>query len=264
MCYTTLLKITTNRSQNTRMEYDTMKAEQQSLVTRTLRAAVKIGDDYYTIEETVALPPSASDEQISQAVETGLRIYEVQRAALETQLRDLREQHLLHPQPVQIREPDAPASEKQRTYMDYLLRELGWDNEQLANFAGERGLNLLTLTKREASELIDQLKQVQTGTPEPEATPTDDSGEANDDTSEQSAAPRQPILPMGERATQRQIRALERLVGERGIDLQHELNSRFGGRPLAELSMDEAGQLLSEWQQRPRQLRPNAAPRRAA
>jgi hypothetical protein len=52
------------------------------------------------------------------------------------------------------------------------------------------------------------------------------------------------------------VRALERLGEERGVDLAGELRARFGERGLDELSMDEAGQLLSEWQQRPRQLRP--------
>lgn len=236
----------------------------QSLITRTLRAAIKVGDDYYTIEETIALPPSASDEQIAQAVDTGLRMYESQRAAVEQQIRTLREQAVGQPIPVQIREPDAPASEKQRSYMDYLLKELNWDHERLAAFASERMLNLLTLTKREASELIDELKGLASGTPIETAETVAQA--ASSDEQEELVTPEinhQPILPIGERATQRQVRALERLIDERGIDLEGELRARFGGRPIADLSMDEAGQLLSEWQQRPRQLRP-ATTRRAA
>lgn len=53
--------------------------------------------------------------------------------------------------PVSIREPDTPASEKQRQCMEHLLTELGWTNERLAAFAAERMVNLLTLTKREAA-----------------------------------------------------------------------------------------------------------------
>ena len=223
----------------------------QAMITRTLRAAVKIGDDYYTVEETIALPPSASDEQIQEAITTGMRIYEAQRTAVDTQVRTLREQIVSHAAPVQIREPDAPASEKQRAYMDYLLKELEWDGERLQSFAAERSLNILTLTKREASELIDDLKGVLAGV-EPEAVA------AIEPVAEPAAAQpeRQAILPIGERATPRQVRALERLVEERGIDLLAELRARFGDRELSDLSMDEAGQLLSEWQQRPRQLRP--------
>lgn len=229
-----------------------MAKNEQSLVTRVMRAAVKIGDDYYTIEESVTLSATASEDEIREAVETGLRIYQAQRAAVELQVRELRDQVVAQPLPVQIREPDAPASEKQRTYMDYLLRELNWDNQQLADFAAERGHSLETLTKREASELIDQLKQIQSGG-------TDASADAEPQPAPAASAPaaqqRQAVLPIGERATQRQLRALERLADERGIDLVGELSTRFGGRPLEELSMDEAGQLLSEWQQRPRQLR---------
>jgi hypothetical protein len=242
----------------------------QTSVTRTLRAAVKVGDDYYTIEETITLPPTASDDQISQAVATGLRMYEAQRAAVEAQVRDLREHVVSQPLPVQIREPDAPASEKQRQYMEYLLKELGWDNERLITFANERMLNLLTLTKREASELIDELKGVLAGeaeTSEPAAeTPAQaETAEVEADAEApvveqpEPVADRQAILPIGERATQRQVRALERLVEERGIDLEGELRARFGDRVLVDLSMDEAGQLLSEWQQLPRQIRPRNA-----
>jgi hypothetical protein len=236
----------------------TKNEQAQALVTRTMRAAVKIGDDYYTVEETIALPPTASDEQVAQAVATGLRIYEAQRAAVDTQVRALRDQVVSHAAPLQIREPDAPASEKQRAYMDYLLKELEWDSERLAAFASERSLSVLTLTKREASELIDDLKGVLAGIDDaPEAEPV-----AEPSAAEQPAAPeapvaqaateRQAILPIGERATPRQVRALERLVEERGIDLPSELRPRFGERGLDELSMDEAGQLLSEWQQRSR------------
>lgn len=42
--------------------------------------------------------------------------------------------------------------------MEYVLKELNWDNDQLIAFASARMFDLLTLTKREASELIDALK----------------------------------------------------------------------------------------------------------
>jgi hypothetical protein len=230
----------------------------QSAVTRTMRAAIKVGDDYYTLEETITLPPNASDDQIKEAVATGFRIYEAQREAVDAQARGLREHMVAHPIPVQIREPDAPASEKQRAYMDYLLKELNWDNERLAAFAADRMLNVLTLTKREASELIDELKGLLTGSSDS----SDDEG--GEEAEEPEPEPqRQPILPIGERATQRQVRALQRLAEERAIDLDGELRARYGGRALEDLSLDEAGQLLSEWQQRPRQIRPQAL-RRAA
>ncbi len=236
------------------------KIEQQPLVTRTLRAAVKIGDDYYTIEETISLPPTANDDQIAQAVDAGLRMYTAQRAAVEAQVRNLREQVVSQPLPVQLREPDAPASDKQRAYMDFLARELNIDNDQLATIANEHNMDVQTLTKREASELIDVLKKRQ------EAGSADG---AEEDANEQAPAavpapqskPAQPALPMGDRITQRQIRALDRLAEERGVDLDAEVQERFGDRPVDQLTTDEAGRLLGELQQRPRLLRPT---RRAA
>ncbi len=221
----------------------------QSTVSRTFRAAIRIGEDFYTVEETVTLPIDAGDEEIAQAVDTGMRIYKAQRAAAEGQIRELRDQVVSSPLPVQIREPDAPASDKQRAYMDYLLNELGWDSDRLHDFAAERNFDILKLNKREASELIDQLKsllEARNGEDQPDAVEAE----------RPAAPPRQAILPVGDLATARQIKALERLAEERGIDVTSELHGRYGGRTFEQLSIDEAGQLLTEWQQRPRNGRP--------
>ena len=48
-------------------------------VTRTLRAALKIGEDYVTIEESITLARDASDADIQAAVALGWRIYTQQR-----------------------------------------------------------------------------------------------------------------------------------------------------------------------------------------
>ena len=224
-----------------------MAKNEQSTISRTFRAAIRIGEDFYTVEETITLPIDAGDEEIARAVEVGMRIYEAQRAAAEGQIRDLRSQVVSNPLPVQIREPDAPASEKQRAYMDYLLNELGWDLGRLQEFAAERRFDILTLNKRDASELIDQMKaQLEARSGEKEPAPAEAPTAA-------PAAPtptRQAILPVGELATQRQVKALERLAEERGIDVAGEMEARYGGRGFNELSIDEAGQLLTEWQQR--------------
>ena len=224
---------------------DVATKNEQPTVSRTFRAAIRIGEDFYTVEETITLPIDAGDEEIAQAVDTGMRIYKAQRTAAETQIRELRDQVVASPLPVQIREPDAPASDKQRAYMDYLLNELGWDSDRLHTFAAERQVDVATLNKREASELIDQLKgllEARNGESETAAVEE-----------ERPAAPaRQAILPVGDLATARQIKALERLAEERGIDMVAELRARYGGRTVDQLSIDEAGQLLTEWQQRPR------------
>ncbi len=212
----------------------------QPTVSRTFRAAVRIGEDFYTVEETVTLPIAASDEEIAQAVALGERIYRAQRAAADTQVRELRDQQPTAA-PIQIRDPEAPASDKQRQYMDYLVTELGWDGQRLQQFASERKLDILVLTKREASELIDELKGLVERRSTPPTTPVEVvAGHASRD----------------EHATPRQVKALERLADERGIDVAAELAASYDGRPLSSLTLDEAGQLLTEWQQRPRLLRP--------
>ncbi len=229
-----------------------MANNEQPMVARTFRAAIRIGEDFYTVEETITLPIDAGDEEIARAVDVGMRIYTAQRAAAEGQIRELRAQVISSPLPVQIRDPDAPASDKQRAYMDYLLNELGWDTGRLHEFASERRFDILTLNKRDASELIDQLKaQLEARTGEKEPAPAQAQQPASAASQNPAPAPaRQTILPVGDLATQRQVKALERLAEERGIDVADELAARYGGRQFDELSIDEAGQLLTEWQQR--------------
>jgi hypothetical protein len=62
-----------------------------------------------------------------------------------------------------------PATEKQRKYIDYLMGELGWDVGRLSEFAREWYVDLLTLSRDEASALVEELKeQVEGRKPEPE------------------------------------------------------------------------------------------------
>src|SRR3989442_164497 len=55
------------------------KSGDERLVSRTYRAAIRIGEDFITLEETIALPLDASDDEVAQAVELGWRIYRAQR-----------------------------------------------------------------------------------------------------------------------------------------------------------------------------------------
>lgn len=249
-----------------------MATQEQATVSRTFRAAIRVGEDFYTVEETITLPIDAGDDEIAMAVDAGMRIYQAQRAAAEGQVRELRAQAAQsgsHGSGIQIRDPEAPASDKQRAYMDYLVNELGWDTGRLHEFAAEYQFEVATLNKREASELIDQLKtQLETRGEEQPAAPVETPRPATTEAVKPAApavpkpAPpeptptRQAILPVGDVATQRQIKALERLAEERGIDVTSEMAARYGGRQFDELSIDEAGQLLTEWQQRPRAGRP--------
>jgi hypothetical protein len=50
-------------------------ARPEATVSRTYRAAIRIGEDYVTLEETIVLPLDASDEEVAKAVDLGWRIY---------------------------------------------------------------------------------------------------------------------------------------------------------------------------------------------
>ena len=127
-------------------------ARPQSSVTRTLRAALKIGEDYVTIEESITLASDASDDEIHAAVAFGWRVYTQQREAIEAQISEMR---------------DAYGSDRERAALpsqlrtiDNLQRVLGWDAAQLANYLAERRLDITLLTRRQASTLIEQLRRL--------------------------------------------------------------------------------------------------------
>ena len=44
------------------------KSSDERLVSRTYRAAIRLGEDFITLEETISLPLDASDEEVTQAV----------------------------------------------------------------------------------------------------------------------------------------------------------------------------------------------------
>ena len=103
-------------------------------VSRTYRAAIRIGEDVITLEETIALPIDASDEEVAQAVDLGWRIYRAQREAAEAQASEIRSA-IGTPQPITVRDPDSPASEKQRNFIVTLQEQINWTSEQLAAYA---------------------------------------------------------------------------------------------------------------------------------
>jgi hypothetical protein len=132
--------------------------EQAPLVSRTYRAAIRLGEDFVTLEETVVLPIDATDEEIAQAVDLGWRIFAAQRATAEQQIGEIRAGMPAVPPQIRMREPDAPASDKQRNYIATLQEQLGWSSEQLAAYAQEQEIDLVSMTKGQASAFIDGLK----------------------------------------------------------------------------------------------------------
>lgn len=188
-------------------------------ITRTYRAAIRLGEDFITLEETITLPLEASDEEITQAVELGWRIYTAQHTALERQVAALREAHGPQAAPASpgVRDPEAPASEKQRSYIARLQRSLRWSEEEMRSYASERGYDLLVLSKGQASEFIDGLKRLSE-----EAEPYD-----------ASAHP----------LTEQQHKALGRLAGQRGLDLDAEAR-RLYSVAAGELTEQQASELI--------------------
>lgn len=210
----------------------------EASVTRTYRVALRLGEDYITLEETICLPIDASDAEVQQAVDLGWRVYHAQREAVEQQVSSIREAHGSYAA-ITVRDPDAPASEKQRNYIATLQDHLHWTSDELASYAAEHGVNLVTLTKGQASAFIDELKQLA----EERARPVGEArarpvGEAPSASS--SAQP----------ASEKQLQALARLAQARALDLDAETDQRYGVRS-ADLSDEQARMLLSEWQVRP-------------
>jgi len=208
-------------------------------VTRTYRAAVRLGEDYITLEETITLPLTASDEDVQQAVELGLRIYRAQREAVEQQVAGIREAQGA-PAGITVRDPESPASEKQRNYIATLQDNLTWSSDQLSTYAGEHSVDLVTLTKGQASSFIDGLKKLADERVRYQAEPRP---RAIADDPLADGVGSQP-------ASEKQLQALARLAQSRALDLDQESERRFGVSS-SDLSDEQARMLLSEWQVRP-------------
>lgn len=219
-------------------------------VTRTYRAAIRLGEDYVTLEETITLPIDASDAEIQQAVDLGWRIYRTQREALESQIASVRETQGI-PAPIIVRDPDAPASEKQRNYIAALQEDLAWTSEQLSGYAQEHGVELVTMTKGQASGFIDSLKKLAEERSSYAANGNRTPAPAGEDA--RAATRSQPL-------TERQHQALIRMAQERNVDLDAETQQRFGS-PVSAISGEQASALITEWQRSGRSSRtvPEAA-----
>lgn len=217
------------------------RSNDDRLVSRTYRAAIRIGEDFITLEETITLPIDASDDEVQQAVDLGWRIYQAQREAAEAQIADVRESAGA-PTPIVVRDPDAPASEKQRNYIATLQDSLGWDSDRLVSYASDQGVDLVTLNKGQASVFIDGLKKLieqrsgygdaaRAGQQAPRAAEVGRNGDAGR------------VQPVNEK----QIHALERLGRQHGFDINAEAQRRFGSG-VSDLSFDQASALLRELQ----------------
>lgn len=222
------------------------KSGDERTIARTYRAAIRIGEDFITLEETIALPLDASDDEVAQAVDLGWRIYRAQKEAAEAQIADIRST-IGAPAPITVRDPDSPASDKQRNYIATLQDQMSWNSEQLAAYAEEQSVDLVTMTKGQASSFIDGLKKLSE-----ERQTYGDAGRAKASTptsapaSASSAA--QPARPAdGAPVNEKQLHAMERLAQQHGLDLDMELRKRFGVVAHG-LTYDQASALLRDLQ----------------
>ena len=221
------------------------KSGDERLVSRTYRAAIRIGEDFITLEETITLPLDAADEDVAQAVDLGWRIYRAQREAAEAQIGDIRST-VGAPAPIVVRDPDSPASDKQRNYIAALQDDLAWGSDQLATYAGDQDVDLVTMTKGQASTFIDGLKKLaeerahySDGARKPQQPARAEEPAAN------GASPASPAN--GAPINEKQLHALERLAQQQGLDLDMETRRRYGVVAHG-LTFEQASALLREWQ----------------
>ncbi len=225
-------------------------------VSRTYRAAIRIGEDFITLEETIALPIDASDDEVQQAVDLGWRIYRAQREAAEAQASEIRSA-IGTPQPITVRDPDAPASDKQRNYIATLQEQIRWSGEQLANYTREQEVDLVTMTKGQASVFIDGLKKLAEERSNGYAEAARAKAAVSSARPAEPAPARQPEPAPNGRATpvnEKQIHAMERLAQQQGLDLDMESRKRFNVA-VHGLTYEQASTLLRELQ-RPAGRRP--------
>jgi hypothetical protein len=233
------------------------KSSDERFVSRTYRAAIRLGEDFVTLEETITLPLDASDEEVTQAVDLGWRIYRAQREAAEAQTADIRSAAPA-PAPITIRDPDAPASDNQRNYIANLQDKLAWNSEQLAAHAEEQSVDLVTMTKGQASTFIDGLKKLaeeraqysDSSRSKPAAARADETASAN-------GAPNR--AADGAPVNEKQLHALERLAQQQGLDLDMETRRRYG-LVAHGLTFEQASALLREWQRQAPGRRPVGEP----
>jgi hypothetical protein len=239
--------------QEDRIMANPRKSGDERMVSRTYRAAIRIGEDFITMEETIALPLDASDEEVTQAVDLGWRIFRAQREAADAQVTDIRSA-IGTPAPITVRDPDSPASDKQRNYIVTLQDNLTWNSEHLAAYAEEQSVDLVTMTKGQASLFIDGLKKLA----EERVTYGDSARTKAPSSAPQHTRPAEPSTPStnsgqassaqgGTPVNEKQIHAMERLAQQQGLDLDMESHRRFGVVAHS-LTYEQASSLLRELQ----------------
>jgi hypothetical protein len=130
------------------------KQQPERSVARTYRAAIKLGENYVTLEETITLPIGATEEEIAQAVALGWTIYAAQHTAVAEQITQAGANA-----PKALAPAPRLASLKQRGYIDGMAEQLNIAPEDLIAEAARLGVTSWEeMTHEQASHLIDALK----------------------------------------------------------------------------------------------------------
>ncbi len=187
-----------------------------AMVSRTYRMAVKIGEDYLTIEETVSLPVTASDDDVHAAVALGWRIYTQQRAAAEAQILEARESY--------GGDNERPVIDSQLQRIHQLQQLLGWSAQELDRFLSDRGLDSARLTRQQATQVVQLLRRIR------------------DDAQRQNSP-----------ANRRQIADIQRAATAQNLDVDALVQRLFGEAiALEALTFGEANQLLQSFEKQRR------------
>ena len=146
-----------------------------------------------------------------------------------------------------MRDPDAPASDKQRNYIATLQEQMSWNGEQMATYAEEQSVDLVTMTKGQASVFIDGLKKLADERSTSYTVNTRPSNPTTPRPETPARAPEAPRAADSAPVNEKQLHAMERLAQQHGLDLDAEAHRRFG--VLAQgLSYEQASTLLRELQ----------------
>ncbi len=133
-------------------------------VTAIYRASISIGGDDYTVESSITVPPDATPEHIQQAVATRDAIHVAQAPGINAIVAALKDA------------AGEPATAEQRGYIYRLLKLVNWQEANLVAYLAPLGQTLETLTKRQASKVIDYLIHIKDGVADNPVVLTDGNG----------------------------------------------------------------------------------------
>jgi hypothetical protein len=126
----------------------------------TYRHSTRLGDDFVSVELAIGIRPGATDDEIAQTLETAAQGYPPVQEFVEARIAETRAKARGSNgngsgNGIAIKDPGAPATDRQWQKIGALAEELGQAPEALLR---DLGYDPASLTKGQASEAIDALK----------------------------------------------------------------------------------------------------------